>query len=55
MGAYLLHVSQHILPAVEHPLPLFAVELVDEVCGVVVIGVLIPKNREKETHQSVFF
>lgn len=42
--AYLLHVSQHILPAVKHPPPFFRVQLVDKVCGVVFIRVLIPTN-----------
>lgn len=41
---YLLHVSQHILPAVKHSLSFFRVQLVDEVGSVVFITVLIPKN-----------
>lgn len=39
---YLLHVSQDILPAVKDSFALFSVQLVDEVSGVVLTGVLIP-------------
>lgn len=39
---YLLHVSQDILPAVKHSFALFAVQLIDEVSGVVLTAVLIP-------------
>ena len=42
--AYLLHVTQHILPAVKHSPPFFRVQLVDEVCRVVLVTVLIPTN-----------
>lgn len=40
--------SQHVLPAVENPLPLLRVQLVDEVCGVVVVGVLVPGSGKDE-------
>lgn len=43
---YLLHVSQHVLPAVEHSSAFFRVQLVDEVRGVVHVGVLVPKRTE---------
>lgn len=43
---YLLHVSQHILPAVEHAPPFFRVQLVDEICGVVVVAVLVPADTQ---------
>lgn len=52
--AHLLHVSQHILPAVKHSLPLFSVQLVDEVCSVVFITVLIP-TITKEIQQKPEF
>lgn len=44
-SAHLLHVSQHILPAVKHPPAFFRVQLIDEVCCVVVIAVLIPDRH----------
>ena len=34
--------SKHVLPAVKHPFPLLRVQLVDEICGEVLVGVLIP-------------
>lgn len=44
-SAHLLHVSQHILPAVKHPPAFFRVQLIDEVCCVVLIAVLIPDRH----------
>ena len=44
--AHLLHVAQHVLPAVEHAFALLGVELVDEVGGVVLAAVLIPATHE---------
>ena len=38
----LLHVSEDVLPAVEHASPLLRVQLVDEVCGEVLVAVLVP-------------
>lgn len=43
---YLLHVSQHILPAVKHSFTLLRIQLVDEVSSVVFVGVLVPKGRK---------
>lgn len=43
---YLLHVSQHILPAVKHSFTLLSIQLIDKVSSVVFIGVLIPKGRK---------
>lgn len=43
---YLLHVSQHILPAVKHSFTLLCIQLVDKVSSVVFIGVLVPKERK---------
>lgn len=43
---YLLHVSQHILPAVKHSFTLLRIQLVDKVSSVVFIGVLVPKGRK---------
>lgn len=43
---YLLHVSQHILPAVKHSSSLLRIQLVDKVSSVVFIRVLVP-NRIK--------
>lgn len=54
-GAYLLHVSQHILPGVEHSFPFFGVELVDEVCRVVLVTVLISMRRHRERKQMSGF
>lgn len=42
---YLLHVAQHILPAVKHSSPLLRVQLVDKVRRVVFIRVLIPSGK----------
>lgn len=44
---YLLHVSQHILPGVKHSFAFFRVQLVDKVCGVVLIAVLIPTHKHR--------
>lgn len=45
-GLYLLHVPQHIFPAVEDTLPLLRVEVVDEVGGVVLVAPLVPAPGE---------
>lgn len=42
---YLLHVTQDVLPTVEHSSTLLSVQLVDEICGEVLIAVLIPKTH----------
>ena len=39
---HLLHVAQHVLPAVEDALPLLRVQVEDEVSGVVLIALLVP-------------
>lgn len=44
-GPHLLHVAQHVLPAVEHALALLGVQLVDEVRGVVLAAALVPATR----------
>lgn len=46
-AAHLLHVAQHVLPAVEHAFALFRVELVDEVGGVVLAAALVPATSER--------
>lgn len=52
---YLLHVSQHILPAVKHSSTLLRIQLVDEVSSVVFTGVLVPKGKKNGFDQRVFF
>lgn len=47
-GVYLLHVSQHVLPAVKHPSALLRIQLVDEVSSVVYVGVLVPKGKKMD-------
>ena len=51
--AYLLHVSQYVLPAVKHPPAFFRVQLVDEVCCVVFITVLVSKQAQHQTGSLV--
>lgn len=41
----LLHVTKDVLPTVKHSPSLLRVQLVDEVSGKVLIGVLIPKRH----------
>lgn len=41
-AASLLHVPQDVFPAVKDPFALLGVEVVDEICGVVLIAALIP-------------
>lgn len=55
MCFHLLHVAEDILPTVKHSLPFLWVELVDEVCGVVLIGVLIPAKQQTSalTHTHI--
>lgn len=43
----LLHMSQDVLPAVEHSAALLAVQLVHEVSGEVLVAVLVPKVHHK--------
>lgn len=43
--AHLLHVAQHVLPAVEDALPLLGVQVEDEVSGVVLIALLVPAGE----------
>ena len=43
---YLLHVPQHVFPAVEDALPFLRVEVVDEVGGVVLVAPLVPAPGE---------
>lgn len=42
---YLLHMSEHILPAVEHALAFLCVQVEDKVCGVVCIAFLISETK----------
>ena len=42
---HLLHVAQHVLPAVEDALPLLRVQVEDEVSGVVLIALLVPAGE----------
>lgn len=42
---HLLHVAQHVLPAVEHAFALLRVQLVDEVGGVVLTAALVPDTQ----------
>lgn len=42
---HLLHVAQHVLPAVEDALPLLRVQVEDEVSGVVLIALLVPAEE----------
>lgn len=42
---HLLHVAEHILPAVEDALPLLRVQVEDEVSGIVLIALLIPAGE----------
>lgn len=44
---YLLHVPQHILPAVKDSSTLLRIQLVDEVGGVVFVRVLVPSNKTR--------
>lgn len=44
-ASHLLHVSQHVLPAVEHAFALLRVQLVDEVGGVVLTTALVPETQ----------
>lgn len=49
----LLHVAEDVLPTVEHSSTLLRVQLVDEIGGEVLIGVLIPETHvTMETGQS---
>lgn len=43
----LLHVTEDVLPAVKHSSALLGVQLVDEVSGEVLVGVLISKNTQR--------
>ena len=43
---YLLHVTQHVLPAVKHPFAFFRIQLVDEVGGVVFTAALVSETRK---------
>lgn len=42
---HLLHVSQHILPAVKHSSALLRIQLVDKVSSVVFTRVLVPSGK----------
>jgi len=50
----LLHVTEDVLPAVEHPFSLLGVQLVDEVSGEVLIGVLISETHT-QTHTHTHY
>lgn len=49
---HLLHVTEDVLPAVKHSLPLLGVQLVDEVSGEVFVAVLVSKTCPERSNMS---
>lgn len=48
-STYLLHVAQHVFPAVKHPFAFLWVELVNEVSGVIYTAALISEMKVKDS------